>query len=135
MHATVIDDLRTETIPAMAQDKNLRVPASGARIVPFAPSGVDPALLAEAERGEKVILVDFDSPISALGPEDNRTVPPGRRPHNQPVTAAQAAARRYQSGSCSSLPETRSCSERPRPADSGNGLAPTRGLRAGRRSL
>ncbi|MHB1626726.1 MAG: hypothetical protein ACYCUC_16155 [Candidatus Dormibacteria bacterium] len=119
----------------MAQDNNLHVPASGPKIVLFSPSGLDPALQAEAERDEKVILVDFDSPISTLGPEDNRTVPPGRRPHRQPVTAAQAAARRHQSGSCSSLPETRSCSERPRPADSGNGLAPTRGLRAGRRSL
>ncbi|MHB1500516.1 MAG: ATP-binding protein [Candidatus Dormibacteria bacterium] len=71
MTPSVLDDLRTYKIPALAQDKNLRVPASGPKIVLFARSGFDPALQAEADSDKNVILVDLDSLVSVVSAEGN----------------------------------------------------------------
>jgi hypothetical protein len=70
MPRSVLDDLRTFKIPAIAEERNLKVPAAGPAILLFCRSGFEQALREEAAADEKITLVGLDSLVAAL---DSRT--------------------------------------------------------------
>lgn len=69
MPRQVLDDLRELKIPALAQEKNLKVPAGGPQILLFARTGFDDALLAEAEADTTIDLIDLDTLVEGLDSE------------------------------------------------------------------
>lgn len=69
MPISVLKDLRTFKIPAIAEEKNLKVTAAGPEILLFCRSGFEPALIQAAEEDNKITLVDLEMLISALDAE------------------------------------------------------------------
>jgi hypothetical protein len=69
MSKQVLDDLRTYKIPAVAQEKNLKVPAAGPEILLFARSGFEKGLRDEAAADERITLVDLDTLVRCLDSE------------------------------------------------------------------
>ena len=72
MRKAVLDDLRTFKIPAIAQEGHLRVPAGGPRILLFAKSGFERALIDAASDDSQVGLIDLDTLVSGLDGEIER---------------------------------------------------------------
>lgn len=69
MAKSVLDDLRTFKIPAIEQDKRLKVPAEGPRILLFARSGFAQALVDAAGKDSNVTLVDLETLVAGLDRE------------------------------------------------------------------
>lgn len=69
MPKKVLDDLRTYKVPAIAEEKNLKVPAEGPEILLFARSGFDRALETEAAGDPKITLVDLETLVTGLDSE------------------------------------------------------------------
>ena len=69
MPKQVLDDLRAYKIPAIAQERRLKVPAAGPRILLFARSGFAPELQQAAAGDENLTLVGLDELVSALDDE------------------------------------------------------------------
>lgn len=69
MPKAVLDDLRDHKIPAIAQEKRLKVSAEGPDVLLFSRSGFDGELEAEAGADPKVTLVDLDTLVAALDRE------------------------------------------------------------------
>jgi hypothetical protein len=71
MPKSVLDDLRTYKIPAIAEEKNLKVPADGPEILLFCRSGFDQSLIEAAASDPKLELVDLDTLAAAFDSELN----------------------------------------------------------------
>jgi AAA+ ATPase superfamily predicted ATPase len=69
MSKSVLDDLRNYKIPAIAEEKNMTVPADGPEILLFCRSGFDQALIDAAASDPKLELVDLDTLVAALDSE------------------------------------------------------------------
>lgn len=66
MPGSVLDDLRTYKVPALARESNLRVPAAGPDILLFARSGFERALRDEAAADGKITLIDLATLVAGL---------------------------------------------------------------------
>jgi hypothetical protein len=69
MPKNVLDDLRTYKIPAIAEEKNLKVPAEGPEILLFARSGFGRGLETEAAGDPKITLVELETLVTGLDSE------------------------------------------------------------------
>jgi AAA+ ATPase superfamily predicted ATPase len=72
MARSVLDDLRTYKIPAITEEKNLRVSAGGPDILLFSRSGFVQSLQDEAASHPKVVLVDLETLVAVLDSELTR---------------------------------------------------------------
>jgi hypothetical protein len=66
MPLSVLEDLRTFKIPAIEQEKRLRVPKTGPRILLFSRSGFADDLVAATENDERVTLVPVEQVVNDL---------------------------------------------------------------------
>jgi hypothetical protein len=66
MPYSVLDDLRTYKIPAIAQSKTLKLPSSGPEVLLFARSGFSPELIEAAKTDANVTLVDLETLVDGL---------------------------------------------------------------------
>jgi hypothetical protein len=69
MPKSVLDDLRSYKVPAIAEEKNLKVRADGPEILLFGRSGFDQSLIDAASSDPKLKLVDLDTLVAALDSE------------------------------------------------------------------
>lgn len=69
MPKSVLDDLREFKIPAIKQEKNLKVPADGPQILLFARTGFDRALTEAAQADDKVALIDLETLVAGVESE------------------------------------------------------------------
>lgn len=94
MPKRVLDDLRQFKLPALAQERRLKVPSAGPAIVLFARSGFAPELVAEAAADEAVTLVDLDALVAELDREAHENhVQPDALLSDRPTHASPAPAR------------------------------------------
>jgi hypothetical protein len=68
MPKSVLDDLLTYKIPAIAEEKNLELP-DGPAILLFCRSGFEQTLIDAAASDRKLELVDLDTLVAALDSE------------------------------------------------------------------
>lgn len=73
MPKAVLDDLRNIKIPAIAQEKRLKVSKEGPQVLLFSRSGFDGQLEAEAAADPRVTLVGLDALVTALDGEGRST--------------------------------------------------------------
>lgn len=69
MQKSVLDDLYEFKIPAIKQEKHLKVPVDGPRILLFARTGFDRALIKATQDAKRVTLVDLETMIAGLDSE------------------------------------------------------------------
>ncbi|HWH45294.1 MAG TPA: ATP-binding protein [Thermoleophilaceae bacterium] len=66
MHQSVLNDLQTFKLPAIEQEKRLKIPKAGPRVLLFSKSGFSTDLAAAAEKDEQVTLVPVEQVVNDL---------------------------------------------------------------------